>query len=523
MEEKEARIRKITQIYYSNPKVQEAILKFSKDREVVPRYFEGFGKRPDNLQYTSDITGFVKRGATSFHASEEIWHDPLSISSEMSSRELGDIRKGWDLVIDVDSNYLDLSKLLTKLTVEALERNGVKNYSIKFSGSKGFHIIVSAKAFPVEFEGKKTKEMFPEWPRAICEFLMHYIKRDYNKKAREIMPDIDTIKKRTNLVEKDFLGSVCPNCGRNAKKGNLVTLKCPDCGFSIKRKDMKITKKRLSCPQNDCAGILEICDQEEYFQCEYCKDSSSINKREVSGLGKAVYEKEAVASDNFEEEMSGEIFGSSDLVLVAPRHLFRMPYSLHEKTALASVVLNKDEIEKFDPPKDADPLRAIVKDFLPENEDGEAERLLANAIEWKKKQEGEIEKVEKKKYGNYKEVEITGATEEMFPKPIQKLLKGLKEGRKRGLFILLTFLKSLNFSAEYINNKTREWNKLNDPPLKEGYVKSQIDWHLRQRKKILPPNYENNNFYKDLGLLEGKPNAKNPIVEVLRKIRAKTD
>jgi hypothetical protein len=92
--EKEKRIRSITKLYYSNPKVQETLLSFSKDREVVPRYFEGFGRRPDTLQYPSDIMGLVNKGATSFHASEEIWTDPLGINSDMSSKELTEMRQG---------------------------------------------------------------------------------------------------------------------------------------------------------------------------------------------------------------------------------------------------------------------------------------------------------------------------------------------------------------------------------------------------------------------------------------------
>ena len=43
--EKEKKIRAITKFYYSKPEVQEALVKFSREREVVPRYFEGFGKR----------------------------------------------------------------------------------------------------------------------------------------------------------------------------------------------------------------------------------------------------------------------------------------------------------------------------------------------------------------------------------------------------------------------------------------------------------------------------------------------
>jgi len=107
----------------------------------------------------------------------------------------------------------------------------------------------------------------------------------------------------------------------------------------------------------------------------------------------------------------------------------------------------------------------------------------------------------------------------MFPMPIKKLLKGLKDGKKRGLFILITFLRTLNFSPEYINNKTREWNKLNEPPLREGYLKSQIEWHIRQKRKILPPNYDNDSFYKDLGLIDKKQETKNPVVEAIRKAR----
>ena len=47
---------------------------------------------------------------------------------------------------------------------------------------------------------------------------------------------------------------------------------------------------------------------------------------------------------------------SVDIVLVSPRHLFRAPYSHHEKTALASIVITKEEIDNFKP-TDASPLK----------------------------------------------------------------------------------------------------------------------------------------------------------------------
>jgi DNA primase catalytic subunit len=519
---KRDRIRKITGIYYSNPKVQEAILKFAKDREVVPRYFDGFGRRPDGLQYLSDVNGLVKKGATSFHASEEIWMDPMQINSEWNIKEANAARKGWDLVIDIDSKYLDLSKALCILICNALEKHGIGNYGIKFSGSKGWHIIVSGNAFPDVFEEERKNEMFPEWPRAICEYLMSYVKKDYNKVASKVMGSVEKVKGRTGLSEEDFMESLCPNCGRKVNKGKLVKLKCGDCGFSIQRKDMKITKRQLMCPQDNCVGGLEIVDEKDYFECGKCDNVSSIDKRESSGKYNVTFERSAVEGKEFSEEVSGAKFGDSDLVLVAPRHLFRMPYSLHEKTALASVVIRKDEVEKFDPHKDANPLNVNIREFMPENKGGEGEKLLRKALEWRKENKVE-EKFDKGKYKEYKEIDVKNITEEMFPKPIKKLLKGLSEGRKRGLFVVLTFLRTLNFSPEEINRRVREWNEKNEPPLKEGYIRSQIDWHLKQRKKILPPNYSNDNFYADLGLLDEKPRAKNPIVEVMRASYSKSN
>src|SRR3989344_1163219 len=178
--EKEKRIRAITKLYYSNPRVQEILLDFAKDREVVPRYYEGFGRRPDMLTYPSDVMGLVNKGATSFHASEELWGDPLKISSDMDSQELDKLRKSWDLLIDIDSPFLDFSKIAAKLLIEELERFGIKNYGIKFSGGKGFHIIVSGDAFPEEYRGKLMRGSFPEWPRAICTYIKSLASAEFN-------------------------------------------------------------------------------------------------------------------------------------------------------------------------------------------------------------------------------------------------------------------------------------------------------------------------------------------------------
>ncbi len=515
---KEERIRSITRLYYSKPEVQLAMLEFAKGREVVPRYFEAFGKRPDMLQYPADIMGAVLKGATSFHGSQEIWSDPLRIDSEMSQGELANLRTSWDLLIDIDSPYLDYSKIAAKLVLEVFEKYKIESYTVKYSGSKGFHIMVPGSAFPQVFKGQVMREMFPEWPRAITEFILYTIKPVYNRAIAKLGINFEALQERTKLSKEDLLATPCPQCGSPSTKGNIIIFECDRCKTRIERKDPKITKRKLKCIDPTCPGYFNEIETKEYFYCEKCK-LSSFDKTHISS-NKVVYNANSTPSysEEFKEEFSGDRLGSLDLVLVSSRHLFRMPYSLHEKTALASVVLKKEQIDTFTP-RDADPLKVTIIHYNTQAKPNEAIDLLEAALVWKNASQNEEEKALKKKYNSYETIDVTGVTEDQFPQPIKKLLKGLSEGRKRGLFILITFLRSLNFTPDYINARIREWNKLNAPPLKEGYVKSQIDWHLRQKKKILPPNYSNASFYKDLNLLDKEPTVKNPIVEVLRKAK----
>ena len=515
-DQKEQRIRAITKLYYSNPKIIEAIAKFAKDREVVPRYYEGFGKRPDKIEYPSDIMGLANKGATSFHSSEELWNDPLSLSSEISKEEMNKLRKSWDLLIDIDSPFLDYSKIAANLLIDQLEKHGIQNYKIKFSGSKGFHIIVSGKAFPSEYDGLKAREMFPEWPRAICEYLINLIRPKFNE-LTYTEEDVRNIINRNHLKKEDVVESICPECNFQMKQDKLVRYKCVLCGNEIKLKKSFIAKRRvIRCNLDD--SPTKFVDEEDFIECPKCKISDiKMNFKEGEKISSEGRKAAGLYREDVRKSIKEEMRGNLDLVLVAPRHLFRMPYSLHEKTALASIVLRKDQIDSFSP-RDADPLRVKIFDFMPENFEGEGKRLLTSALEWKKNSEKEEEKTYKK-YDGTENLDIEGVSEDMFPKPIKKLLLGLKEGKKRGLFILLSFLKSLNFPPDYINQKAREWNKLNDPPLREGYVKSQIEWHLRQKRRILPPNYDNPGFYKDMGLLDYPPKEKNPISEVIKQLR----
>ncbi len=402
---REQRIMNITRIYYSRPDVQDAIFEFSKDRESIPRYFEGFGKRPDSFQYKNDIFELVKKGATSFHCSEEIWSDPLKIQTGMNENQLNEMRTGWDLILDIDSKYIDYSKIMAKLIIELLNFYGVKNIGIKFSGSKGFHIMIPWKAFPKEINEVQTKDMFPEWPRIITKYIMEKIK----EKLIEEITDLN----RPNKYVKDF----------HAPKEVMP-----------------------------------------------------------------------------------------DLILVSPRHLFRMPYSLHEKTTLASVVIDKNEVIDFQL-KDANPMKIKIKNFLPECKEGEATSLLIQALDWNK----ENTPKEERKNSEFKPVKITDRSEKNFPPCIQKILLGVKDGRKRAVFVLINFLRSIGIEKDELEKKLYSWNEKNEPPLKQGYIKSQLSWSLRKRP-IMPPNCKE--FYQGIGVCFPDDLCrliKNPVNYIVRK------
>ncbi|MFQ5531091.1 MAG: DNA primase small subunit domain-containing protein [Candidatus Nanoarchaeia archaeon] len=412
LSQKEARIRKITQMYYSRPEIQKIIFEFSKNRETIPRYFEGFGKRPDSFQYSGDIFELVKKGATSFHCSEELWKNPLEIITGMTESQYNELRIGWDLVIDIDSKYIDYSRIMAKEILKVLKFHGAKNFGIKFSGSKGFHIVVPWKAFPKEVHNTKTSDMFPEWPRILVQYL--------NEKS--------------------------------------------------------------------CQGVVS----------------------EISKLS---------TQNKYIRDFKASIEVVPDLILVSPRHLFRMPYSLHEKTALSSIVLTEKELDSFDL-KDADPMKlrtSEIKDFIPDSIGGEASELLMQALDWWKETHKDSPTSEDKKQTDFKPIKLSNLSEINFPPCLKNILKGLVDGKKRALFVLINLFRSIGMEKDELETRISEWNKKNNPQLREGYIKSQLSWSFR-RKPIMPPNCKE--FYK--GFAVCMPDSfcntiKNPTNYVIRK------
>jgi hypothetical protein len=491
------KVQVIALSYYSRKDIQKAMFDFCKNRETVANFNNKFfAKRPDCLDYPSDIFNSAKKGATSFHCSEELWENPMDIRTEMTPEQYNGIKIGWDLLIDIDSKYFDYSKIAAKLLISALRMHGIKNIGVKFSGSKGFHILIPYKAFPQFLADRETKNQFPEWPRIIAEYIFNLIKEPMNK---EIMK----LTSREELESKGELISehICPKCERVAEKKIISKYLCPNFKCRSTMTSMKSNRKKLRCPS--CNGDMDKISEEEIFFCENCKINTAKLEESISSFGG---EKRKIEKEFKKEETTKSQSDSVDVVLVSSRHLFRAPYSLHEKTSLASIPIKTEEIEKFKP-SDADPLKIKnIISYMPDSQKGEAKELLTQALDWAEKKEPKSKKYE----GTGIDLKGLTITEEMYPPEIKKILQGIKnDGRKRALSILLSFFTSLEFPEDFIEEKISEWNIKNYLPLKQGYIKSQISWYLKNKR--LPPNYDKP-IYKEFGIRgPPEPGIKNPI------------
>ncbi len=396
-------------IYYSKKDVQESILEVSKDREVVGTLKDGrYLRRPNVLVYPNDIAQLARDGCVEFHGSVEHWTNPMAIKSG----NYDEIRKGWDLVLDIDAKVFEHSKYAVELIAEVFKRHGVKNFGIKFSGRRGFHMIIPWKAFPQKINYKNTNLLYPELLRIIANYVRSQIEEDLWDKLSE------------------------------------------------------------------------------------------------HGIGKLIEETEKTP-----EELSPFEFVEVEKDWGA-RHLFRLPYSLHRKSGNVTYPVKLEEVKNFKT-EDAKPSNIeFGRKYIPEAEEGEAELLVIEALDWHSRQKPD--EPEKKEKSNKKiKSPIKRIEEEDFPPSIKYILDGLSDGRKRSVFILITFFRGCGWDFEEIEERLYEWNKENKPALPRNYIDGQLRWFARQNRKILPPNYDSNGFYKDMNIpieKEVRTNAKNPLV-----------
>ncbi len=426
------------QKYYSNPKVQSAILACAKDRESAGTFSDGgYSKRPDVLFYPTDILEKVKKGVVAFHCSVERWQNPMQLSSNLSKEELDGLRKGWDLIIDIDAKFkLEHGRAAAVEVVNFLKDFGISP-TVKFSGRRGFHIAVSAEAFPQTIDFQPLAKKYPEALQAMCKFIKENCKDKIFEALVKEEGGVSALAKAVNLSE------ITPYVFVNVEEG----------------------LKQKSTP-------YVISEAEEGW---------------------------------------------------SSRHMFRAPYSLHHKTWLVSLPLRAFKLKNFQTKFAEIPNINFSAPFL-ESKPEEGTELLLQALDWTAKLKPEkIVAVEKPRTkGN-----ITDAIpEEFFPPCIKKIISGIPDGRKRSVFTLAAFLRSANWPWEKTEQRILEWNKNLPQPLPERFVRTTLKWHARQQREILPPNCENEQFMKSIGLCQGElhcaAGCKNPITEAFKNfVRAR--
>ncbi len=230
-------------------------------------------------------------------------------------------------------------------------------------------------------------------------------------------------------------------------------------------------------------------------------------------------EEEIFPNGNFDPFSVIEI----DTILISSRHLYRCPYSLHEKSGLVSLPIDPEKIKNFK--------REMA---LPENVDAnlkfldakstkleEAKKLIIQAFDTLKKIDKPVlSNIEKKSF-----IPESAIGEKFFPPCIKKILAaGLNDGRKRSLFILINFLRSVGWDFGSIEKLVWEWNSKNNPPLKQGYIAAQLRWHKQQKNKLLPPNCSNSSYYKDMGICDANKECavfKNPVNYAFKAFKKK--
>jgi len=418
--------------YYSSEIVARAITAASVGREAVAVYSGKYDSRPNVVQFAADVKRLAERGATSFHISVERWRYPMQLAAAAANanspqtasarydtnsplRGYDSLRTGWDYVMDIDSKLgLEESTIAARLVCELIERYGVKQYGLKFSGRRGWHICIPWEALPKQIDYEPSEIGYPEIPRVLARFIRDRI-------SQQLM---DELQQRHSL--KEMLEA------------------------------LDVTPSELS----------------PFFFVELEQDWGA-------------------------------------------RHLVRAPYSLNEKTWNVSLPIRRDQLASFTPEMAKPELVMKQKESVPffATQTGCAEGLLLEALDWWAMQKKEEHKPIAKREIKFEDK----IAEENFPPCIKLILAGLKDGKKRSLYTLISFLRFANWPWQDVETRLFEWNAKNVPMLPRTTILGQLRWAMNQPNSRNPANCTNEQFYKSVGICQPDKFCKNRLGEITIK------
>jgi len=504
--------------YYSNPQIMRAIFTFSTDREFVSAIVDSkgnrkMGARPNFLNEEGDIYSYIARGSNEFHTSIERWCDVMNLGKNKTKEEMDNNRKNWDFIIDIDVDIgFSYAKIIASEIVLFFVDEGIpkKDISIKFSGNKGFHIGLRGEEFPdyiCNFGGvlEKRAQAFPFLPL----FILCYLEEKVSRQLKQKYIDNFSLENISEQLKQKYIDS----------------------------SSLKPTKEFLLKPT-----------------------TTNLQSKPTPLTTQTPYQKQQQTNLFVNLKLDFQVFSS--------RHFIRSPYSLHPKSGFVSLPILPSKIHSFK--KEQATIDAVLSysgdgllGFLDKYSVGKASKMVSNAFLWFDKKNKEEKKQilnkikqEETKYNKdftidllkidaekrkkaYIEVVKQGkglvSTQSFlfnglinplyFPPTILNILKGLKDGRKRALFILINFFRSLSYPQNMIEIVVEKWNLCNTSPLPKEYVHQQIFYNFKHKKPILPPSFSSE-IYKEIGVYEEDEltkKVKNPITYVLNKLKYKNN
>jgi hypothetical protein len=161
--------------YHFRDDILEALAFQCKQREVFLKSKDHVSHRPLKVDSEEELDAFINKynfkEPFGILASLENYSNPLDYNSII----------GWDFAIDLDGdNFDDVKKCIIAIT-GVLETFGIESFKIKFSGRRGFHLVINGDAFNVFKSKDEFLDAYPRLPKLICKFLESSLKSDQKK------------------------------------------------------------------------------------------------------------------------------------------------------------------------------------------------------------------------------------------------------------------------------------------------------------------------------------------------------
>ena len=348
----------------------------------------------------------------------------------------------------------------------------------------------------------RTSDLFPEVPRIMLTLLADRVREtlvrvhDDSVELCDLRYSWGFLADLIGVDERDIIIRRCSKCG-GTDRVNLF--RCAICR-------------------------TEATDQKDYAVCpDHGADTMQLAGIECSNR--------SCRSTSFEPpEVDIQAILHLDVQLISNRHMFRSPYSLHEKTGLVSVVLPEEALDSFEkemarPEYLARAAPFLAMDVRSEADASQGRALLAEALE---KHKDALAR--QPQYSESVELPEEAISEEHFPPSIRNLLHAvtaggepLKDGRKRSVLILINFLRCMGWDQQSVEQRLYAWNAKLHEPLRDVYIKGQLR-HAFRSAPMLPPNYDNKEYYLDIGVYDPtdplEKTLKNPVQYAKRKQEA---